>query len=128
MSYKTLTAYQKAFTLAMKIFKITKRFTKEEKFGLTSQIKRSSRAVCSNMAEGYRKRRYEAHFVSKHTDADSENSETEIWLDFSLACEYITETEYNEMYAEAEEIGRLLSYMIENPSKFLPRNEKNIEL
>ena len=124
MSYKTLIAYQKAFSLAMKIFKITKKFPKEEMFGLTGQMRRSSRAVCSNMAEGYRKRKYEAHFVSKHTDADTENSETGVWLDFSLACEYITQDEYKELYAEAEEIGRLLSYMIENPSKFLPKNEK----
>lgn len=79
------------------------------------------------MAEGYRKRRYEAHFVSKLTDADTENSETEVWLDFSLACEYIADNEYKELYADAEEVGRLLSYMIENPSKFLPKNEKKID-
>jgi four helix bundle protein len=64
--------------------------------------------------------------VSKHTDADSENSETGLWLDFSLACEYITENECNDLYLEAEEVGRLLCYMIENPSKFLPKNEKKI--
>jgi four helix bundle protein len=124
MSYKTLIAYQKAFALAMKIFKVSKRFPKEEIFGLTSQIRRSSRAVCSNMAEGYRKRRYEAHFISKLTDADTENSETEVWLDFSLACEYILQEEYDELYRDAEEIGRLFSFMIENPSKFLPKVDR----
>ena len=124
MSYKTLLAYQKAFALAMKVFTITKRFPKEELFGLTGQIRRSSRSVCSNMAEGYRKRKYEAHFVNKLTEADAENSETEVWLDFSLACEYITQAEYDELYAATEEVGRLLSFMIENPSRFLPKQEK----
>lgn len=124
MSYKTLLAYQKAFALAMKIFTITKRFPKEEMFGLTGQMRRSSRSVCSNMAEGYRKRKYEAHFVNKLTDADTENSETEVWLDFSVSCEYITQEEYNELYAATKEVGRLLFYMIENPSKFLPKKEK----
>lgn len=127
MSYKTLLAYQKAFSLAMKIFNVTKRFPKEELFGLTGQIRRSSRSVCSNMAEGYRKRRYEAHFVSKLTDADTENSETEVWLDFSLACDYISQEEYNELYAEAEEVGRMLAYMIEHPSKFLSQTDKNLK-
>jgi four helix bundle protein len=93
-------------------------------FGLTGQIWRSSRPVCSNLAEGYRKRKYEAHFVSKLTDADMENSETEVWLDFSLACEYISQAEYDEMYAEAGEVGRMLAFMIEHPSKFLPSNDK----
>ena len=124
MRYKTLLAYQKAFALAIKIFTITKRFPKDELFGLTGQIRRSSRYVCSNMAEGYRKRKYEAHFVNKLTEADAENSETEVWLDFSLACEYITQVEYDELYAATEEVGRLLSFMIENPSRFLPKQEK----
>ena len=127
MSYKTLLAYQKAFSLAMKIFNVTKRFPKEELFGLTGQIRRSSRSVCSNMAEGYRKRQYEAHFVSKLTDADTENSETEVWLDFSLACGYITQDEYNALYADAEEVGRMLAYMIEHPSKFLSQTDKNLK-
>lgn len=125
--YKTLIAYQQSFALAMKVFRITKRFPKDKLFGLTGQIRRSSRSVCANMAEGYRKRKYEAHFVSKLTDADTENSETEVWLDFSLACEYITQEEYNDLYAASEEVGRLLSFMIENPSKFLPKNEKKVK-
>ena len=127
MSFKNLTAYQKAFAVAIKIFLLTKKFPKEEIFGLTSQMRRSSRAICSNIAEGYRKRRYEAHFISKLTDADSENSETSVWLDFSLACNYITQQEYNALYAEIEEIGRMLFYMISNPSKFLPKaDNKNV--
>ncbi|HVF96232.1 MAG TPA: four helix bundle protein [Flavisolibacter sp.] len=126
MSYKSLIGYRKTFTLAIKIFKLTKRSPKEELFGLTGQVRRSSRSVCSNNAESYRKRKYEAHFISKLTDADTENSETEVWLDFSLACEYISEDEYKSLYAEAEEVGRLLWYMIENPSKFLSKNDQNL--
>ncbi len=127
MSYKKLIAFQKAFSVAMKIFKITKKFPREEMFGLTDQIRRSSRSVCTNLAEGYRKRRYEAHFISKTTDADMENSETQVWLDFSLACEYLNLDEYNKLYADTEESGRLLSYMIENPAKFLPVAKKNLK-
>lgn len=108
----------------MKIFNLTKRFPNEEWFGLTGQIRRSSRSVCSNSAEGYRKRKYEAHFVRKMTDADTENSETEVWLDFSLAGEYLSHAEYHELSAEAEEVGRIIAYMIEHPSTFLPRDNK----
>jgi four helix bundle protein len=124
MSYKTLHAYQKAFAVAMKIFRLTKKFPKEEMFGLTDQIRRSSRSVCANFAECYRKRKYEAHFISKLSDADSENAETQVWLDFALACEYITEQEYLEIYPETEDVGRLLAYMIENPSKFVVSSQK----
>lgn len=91
MSFKTLLAYQKGFDLAMEIFHMTKGFPKSERFGLTSQMIRSSRSVCSNIAEGYRKRQYEKHFISKLSDADSENSETQLWLDFAFSCEYISE-------------------------------------
>jgi four helix bundle protein len=124
MSYKNLIAYQKAFSLAMKIFKITKKFPKDERFGLTDQMRRSSRSLCTNLAEGYRKRRYEAHFVSKLTDADMENTETQVWLDFALECEYIIQEEFNDLYRDTEEVGRLVSYVIENPAKFLPASKK----
>jgi len=83
MSFKTLLAYQKGFDLAMEIFHIAKEFPKSEMFELTSQMVRSSRLVCSNIAEGYRKRQYEKHFKSKLSDADGENSETQLWLDFA---------------------------------------------
>ena len=91
MSFKPLLAYQKGFDLAMELFHLTKDFPKSEMFVLTSQIVRSSRLVCSNIAEGYRKRQYEKHFISKLFDADSESSETQLWLDFAIACEYISE-------------------------------------
>lgn len=91
MSFKILLAYQKGFDLAMEIFHLVNVFPKSEIFGLSSQMIRSSRSVCSNIAEGYRKRHYEKHFKSKLSDADSENSETQLWLDFALACDYISE-------------------------------------
>lgn len=97
MSFKSLIVYQKAFELAMRIFELSKSFPEVEKFALTNQIVRSSRAVCAAVSEGYRKRQYEKHFISKLSDADSENSETQLWLDFALACKYITEEENQEL-------------------------------
>jgi len=93
-SFRDLIVYQKAFKLAMDIFKLTKDFPVEEKYGLTSQIRNSSRSVCSSIAEGYRKRQYPAHFISKISDADMENGETQVWLDFSLSCKYINRKVY----------------------------------
>lgn len=89
-NFINLTAYKKAFALAMEIFEVTKKFPKEERFSLTDQMRRSSRSVCSCIGEAYRKRHYEGYFVSKSSDADSENTETRVWLDFSVACKYIT--------------------------------------
>lgn len=102
----------------MSIFNLTKTFPIEERFALTSQIIRSSRGVCSAIAEAYRKRSYEKHFKSKLTDADSENSETQLWLDFSFACHYISEEELIELMDKSLEVGKLLNYMINNPGKF----------
>jgi len=86
--------YKLAFELAMKIFEISKRFPKEERYALTDQIRRSSRSVCACLAEAHRKRLYEAYFISKISDADMENAETQTWLEFALACEYIQRDEY----------------------------------
>lgn len=124
LSFKELLAHKKAFELAMEIFDLTKKFPSEEKFSLISQIRRSSRSVCSNIAEGYRKRLYRAHFVSKISDADMENSETQVWLDFSLKCEYCDKKIYEELSAKCSEIGRLLNYIMKNPEKYLRLNEK----
>lgn len=116
--FKSLIVYQKAFCLAMDIFNFSKDFPKEEIFSLTSQIRRSSRSVCSNIAEGYRKRQYEAYFINKMSDADMENSETQVWLDFSLGCKYIPEEIYTDFASRSKDIGRLIHSMIENPQKF----------
>lgn len=82
-SFKHLTAYKKAFDLAMKIFEASKKFPKEETYSLTDQIRRSSRSVATSIAEAYRKRNYPAYFASKVSDADMENSETQVWLEFA---------------------------------------------
>ena len=118
-TFRDLKVYQKAFKLAMDIFELTKSYPDEEKFGLTIQIRKSSRSVCSSIGEAYRKRKYPAHFVSKTTDADMENSETQVWLDFSLSCKYIDKIKYKNFIERSEEIGRMLNHMIENPEKYL---------
>ncbi|MBI2967335.1 MAG: four helix bundle protein [Bacteroidetes bacterium] len=123
-SFRDLTVYKKSFELAMDIFHESKNFPEEEKYGLTTQIRKSSRSVCSCIGEGYRKRIYKKHFVSKITDSDMENSETQVWLDFALGCEYITKEKYDNFNNRSEEIGRMLNHMIENPEKYLRKNEK----
>ena len=117
-SFKDLLVYKKAFGLAMEIYELTKSFPKEEIYSLTSQIRRSSRSVCSNLGEGYRKRKFEAHFISKISDADMENSETQVWLYFSLACKYFNDEEYFNLTQKSEEVGRLLNDMLEKPEKY----------
>ncbi len=117
-SFKDLTVYKKAFSLAMEIFHMSKGFPKEEVYSLTGQIRKSSRSVCANLAEGYRKRLYEAHFVSKMSDADMENSETQVWLDFALACEYISQETHDDLTNKSEEVGRMLNHMIKHPEKY----------
>lgn len=116
--FKDLLAYQKSFELAMEIFHLSKNFPAEEKYSLTDQIRRASRSVCSNLAESYRKRQYEAHFISKVSDADMENSETQVWMDFSHECNYISKETHNKLIEKSEEVGRLLNHMIANPEKY----------
>ena len=118
MNYKDLTVLKRAFELAMLIFEESKKFPKEERYSLTDQIRRSSRSVSSNIAEGYRKRQYPAHFKSKMSDADMENSETQTWLLFALACEYISNEVMADLEKRSEEVGRLLSHMINNPDSY----------
>jgi four helix bundle protein len=109
MDFKQLIAYKKAFDLSMFIFNISKSFPKEEAYSLTDQIRRSSRSVCANISEAYRKRRYSKHFISKLTDAVGENSETNTWLDFALAFDYITSEDYTKCSEQAKEIGKLIN-------------------
>ena len=117
-TFKDLTVYQKAFNLAMEIFEVTKTFPADERYALVSQLRRSSRSVCRAIGEGYRKRRYPNHFISKMTDADMENSETQISLDFALACKYLSNETHKNLITRSEEVGRLLNHMIENPEKY----------
>src|SRR5213080_3066546 len=117
-SAKDLDVYRFAYDLAMAIFELSKRFPPEEKFALTTQIRRSSRSVCLNLREAWAKRRYQAHFVSKLTDSDGENSETDSSLDFAKDCEYITDEAHIEMTSLCQQIGKMLGSMIKNPDSF----------
>jgi four helix bundle protein len=121
-SFRDLTVYKKAFELAMRVFEITKKFPSEEKFELTDQIRRSSRAVCRAIGEGYRKRQYPKHFSSKMSDADMENTETQVSIDFAVTCNYISNEEYQELISNSEEVGRMLNHMVENPEKYSPKH------
>jgi four helix bundle protein len=120
-SFRDLKVYQLAFESAREIRLISMKFPKEESYSLTDQIRRSSRSVCVNIGEGYRKRIYPKHFTSKMTDADGEATETSIWLDFALDCNYIDEVFFNTLQAKYNEIGRMLNSMALNPEKFLPK-------
>jgi len=120
-SFKELKVYQLAFEAAKRIFSLSKRFPREETYSLTDQIRRSSRSVCSNIGEGYRKRIYPKHFTSKITDADGEAAETSVWLDFALDCGYINENDFKEIQNIYDEIGRMLFSMASNPERFLPK-------
>jgi four helix bundle protein len=97
--YKNLKVFQLAYKLSMDIFETTKFFPKQERYSPPDQIRRSSRSVCSNIAEGYRKRIYPKHFKSKMSDADGECSETMVWLDFSKDCNYITQDKYKDLFS-----------------------------
>ncbi len=117
-NFRELKVYRKAFLLAMDIFHESKNFPPEEKYSLTDQIRRSSRSVCSCIGEAYRKRKYPKHFQSKVSDADSENTETSVWSDFAITCQYISKAKYDHWITETEEIGKMLNSMINNPEKF----------
>lgn len=116
--HKDLLAYQKGYALAIKIYHISKKFPPEERFSLTDQIRRSSRSVCTNLAEAYKRRRYKDYFVSKLNDSETENTETEVWLDFAKDCSYIDTEEYEELVTLNTEVGKLVWYMIHNSEKF----------
>jgi len=118
-SAKDLRVYQKAYDLAMKIFEYSKSWPKEEKYSLTDQIRRSSRSVCANLREAWSKRRYAAHFISKLTDVDGENSETDTWLDFARDCQYLSEEKHRHLVEECQAVGAMLGSMIKNPTPFL---------
>ena len=117
-SPEDLNVYKKAYTLAMEIFRQTKHFPADERFALTSQIRRSSRSVCLNLREAWAKRRYEAHFVSKLTDCDGENSETDSSLDFAKDCGYVSIEQHCHLVSQCAEIGKMLSGMIKKSDSF----------
>jgi len=118
-SVKELRVYQKAYALAMDIFRISKGWPVDEKYSLLDQIRRSSRSVCANLREAWAKRRYEAHFISKLTDSDGENSETDTWLDFARDCGYLSSEDHRHLTADCQEVGAMLGSMLNNPAPFL---------
>lgn len=116
--FRDLDVYKRAFATAMEIYNITKTFPSEEKYSLVDQVRRSSRSVCSNLAEAWRKRKYIAVFRNKITDAMQEASETQSWLEFSLACGYITSDVFKALDNEYEEILSMLNAMEKKAEKF----------
>ena len=117
-SAKDLEAYGLAYDLAMDIFEISKAWPKEEKYALTDQIRRSSRSVCANLREAWAKRRYPAHFLSKLTDADAENSETDTWLEFAKDSECLSIEQHKQLADKAATVGRMLGAMLKNFESF----------
>lgn len=120
-SAKDLTVYKKAYDLAMEIFELSKQWPSDERYSLTDQIRRSSRSVCGNIREAWAKRRYEAHFTSKLTDADGENSETDTWLDFASDCGYLNKSDHAKLSEKCSSIGKMLGSMLKNSDPFILR-------
>lgn len=118
-SHKELQVYQIAFALAGQIFEASKTFPKEERYSLTDQIRRSSRSVCANLAEAWRKRRCEAAFVSKLNDSEAEAAETQTWLRFALQCGYLTDVQANTLEVEFDRVLGKLVAMISKPTPWL---------
>ena len=118
--HRDLKVFQLAYDLAMEIFHLSKSFPVEEKYSLTDQIRRSSRSVAANIAEGFRKRRYPNMLINKLTDCDGEATETLVWLDFAFDCGYISESNHDRLIDGYEEVGKMLGGMMANASKFAP--------
>ena len=122
-NHTDLQVYQKAFEAAMEIFELSKSFPKEETYSLTDQMRRSSRSVCANLAEGWRKRRYEAMFISKLADAEGEAAETQVWLEFAVKCKYLKREKAASLYAVYREIIGTLVNMINHPESWVLRKK-----
>ena len=125
--HQELEVYKKAFEAAMQIFELSKNFPKEETYSLTDQIRRASRSVYSNIAEAWRKRRYEAAFISKLNDSEGEAAETQTWLEFSVRCEYMDREIGRKLFKTYDEIISMLVSMINNPNDWvLPSGKREI--
>jgi len=121
--HRDLKVFQLAYDLAMQIFRESKSFPQEERYSLTSQIRRSSRSVAANIAEGFRKRQYPNMFVSKLADSDAEATETQVWLDFACDCRYLSPERHRQLIARYEEVGRMIHSMVEHAERFVPSAE-----
>ena len=123
-NHRELQVYQKAFEAAMTIFELSKKFPKEETYSLTDQIRRSSRSVCANLAEAWRKRRYEAAFISKLSDSEAEAAETQVWLEFAVQCQYLSKDAATPLYQAYSEILRTIVGMITHPETWIITKRK----
>jgi four helix bundle protein len=117
-SHRDLQVYQRAFAAAMELFELSKSFPKEETYSLTDQIRRSSRSVCANLAEAWRKRRYRAAFISKLSDSESEAAETQVWIEFAVKCTYLDRDRGETLY-RAYDVLRTLVGMITHPETWV---------
>lgn len=124
-SYKELRVYQSAMKAAMEIFQVTKGFPPEERYSMVDQMRRSSRSVCANIAEGWRKRRYKAAFIAKMSDAESEACETQVWIEFAYKCNYLSDAVREVLDKEYDQIMAQVVRMIEDADKWLIRSNKN---
>jgi four helix bundle protein len=118
-SHEDLVVYQIAFEAAMTIFKLSKSFPVEERYSLTDQIRRSSRSVCANLAEAWRKRRYQAAFIAKLSDCEAESAETQVWLKFAVKCQYLDVEQGRELYGIYNQVLGGLVNMINHPNQWI---------
>ena len=118
-SAKDLDDYRLAYSLAMEIHQLSKSWPTEERYSLTDQVRRSSRSVCANLREAWSKRRYQAHFLSKLSDCDGENSETDTWLDFAHDCGYLSSADHKRLSADCKRVGAMIGAMLKNSVPFL---------
>ena len=116
--FEELKVFKISYELAFVIHQQSLTFPKYEQYALADQLRRSSRSICANVAEAYRKRRYPKHFISKLSDADSENTETSLWLDFARRFDYIDQVCFEELKEQCDSIGRLLNFMMKNHTMF----------
>ncbi len=123
-NHTDLLVYQKAFEAAMCIFELSKSFPKEETYSLTDQMRRSSRSVCANLAEAWRKRRYEAMFISKLADSEGEAAETQVWIEFAVKCRYLKRDEATALYKTYSEVIGTLVGMITHPETWVISKKK----
>ena len=123
-NHRDLKVYQKAFDVAMQLFELSKAFPKEETYSLTDQMRRSSRSVCANLAEAWRKRRYEAHFISKLSDSESEAAETQVWIEFAVKCKYMKRADAVGLYKTCNEVIAIRVSMINHPENWVIGNDK----
>ncbi|MBW4582849.1 MAG: four helix bundle protein [Tildeniella nuda ZEHNDER 1965/U140] len=117
-SHRDLEVYELAFEAAMRIFELSKKFPVEERYSLSDQMRRSSRSVCANLGEAWRKRRYEAAFIAKLSDSEAEATETQVWLEFAVKCGYLTPETGQELFRRYDQILGKLVNLINNSNKW----------